>query len=72
MSSLDLKSYRDTERSEEDDAQRVKSSIMNYNLKGPFVDFMLGLRFEDLKMFKIALADFSTQERFEYKFIKND
>ena len=33
---------------------------------------MLGLRFEDLKMFKIALSEFSTRERFEFKYMNND
>lgn len=34
--------------------------------------FVLGLGFENLKMFKNALADFSTRERLEFKYIKND
>ena len=72
MSPSNPGSYRDDEGSKEDDAQMVKSSTRNYNPRGLFVDFKLGLRFEDLNMFKFALVDFSTRERFEYKFIKND
>ena len=55
LDSSNLGSYTDTDESDEDDAQRVKSSNRNYNPKGHFTDFVLRLRFEDLKMFKIAL-----------------
>ena len=50
----------------------MKSSNKNYNPKVPFTDFVLGLRFNDLKMFKMALTQFSTRERFEFKYKKND
>ena len=72
MDSLYLGSYIDIDGSEDDEAQKVKSSNKNYNPKVPFTDFVLGLRLNDLKMFKMALTQFSTKERFEFKYKKND
>ena len=57
---------------EDDEAQRVKFKNKNYNLKVPFTNFVLGLSFQDLQMFKMALTQFSTRERFDFKYKKND
>ncbi|KAK6272905.1 hypothetical protein POUND7_009988, partial [Theobroma cacao] len=58
--------------SDEDDAQRVKSSDKYYNPMVPFNDFVVGLRFENLKVFKNVLFELSIRKRFEFKFLKND
>ena len=35
----------------------------------PLEDFHLDLRFEDLKLFKRELADFSLKKRFEFQYV---
>ncbi|XVF72111.1 hypothetical protein PTKIN_Ptkin12aG0094400 [Pterospermum kingtungense] len=52
--------YIEIEGSSKDDAQRVKSSQINYNPRDPITGFKVGLQFENLKSFRSALADFST------------
>ncbi|XVF65088.1 hypothetical protein PTKIN_Ptkin09bG0218700 [Pterospermum kingtungense] len=73
LSESDPGSFIQNEKeSEEDDGQTTKSSLRNYNSKDVFTDFNVGLRFQNLKMFKTVLSDFSTRQQFEFKYMKND
>ena len=58
--------------SDVDDAKRHKSSNKYHDPSVPLVDFFIDLRFDDMKIFKKKLVEFSTRKRFEFKYIKND
>ena len=72
MDSSDPGSYMDTSGSVADDARRHKSSQKYHDPSVPLVDFFIDLRFDDLKVFKKELVEFSTRKGFEFKYIKND
>lgn len=71
--SSDPGSYEDTsQESDADDANRHKSKDIYYDPNAPLEDFYLDLRFDDLKLFKRELVDFSLRKGFEFQYLKND
>lgn len=67
------RSYEDTsEGSDADDTRRQRLRKNCYDTNALLEDFFLGLHFQDLKLFKGELVEFSTRRWFKFNYIKND
>lgn len=71
--SSEPQSYENTsEGSSADDARRHRLKKKYYDPNVPLKDFFIGIPFENLKLFKGELVDFSTRKGYKFSYIKND